>query len=176
VTPPFSHSPFSSRRGRRWHRLPPAWALVIVTTIVLALSLWGQGASTVFAEPADGVRIGTAAYTHTCIDRDELAGVTQAEAGAQSVETQIKIMQIFVAEADSRGLTFCALSRLTRFSGVRYYVRQHPGSYLAYQVDHPREDMLEMAGAVLRGDYPDVRAGAMHFDGSSDGLHIIFRP
>lgn len=109
-----------------------------------------------------------------CHDRDELAGVTNAEAGAQLRGVQLRIMQIFVEEAESRGITFCALSHLTRFSGVRYYVRLHPGSYLERQLNNPPEDLLLMADDVLLHRYPDVTEGARHFDG--DGMRILFRP
>lgn len=109
-----------------------------------------------------------------CHDRDELAGVVNAEAGAQLPDVQLRIMQIFVKEAESRGITFCALSHLTRFSGVRYYVRLHPGSYLERQLNNPPEDLLLMADAVLLHQVEDVTAGMGHWDG--DGMHILFRP
>ncbi len=168
-------SVFSSRRGRRWLTLSPARPLGFLLLFLLAFLAWGRGASTVFAEPADGVRIGIVAYApNVCNDTNELAGVTNAEAGAQLPSVQLRIMQVFVKEAESRGMSFCALSHLTRFSGVRYYVNLYPNSYQAHRLMNPPEDLLLMAEAVLLHRYPDVTEGMGHFDG--DGIRIHFKP
>ena len=35
---------------------------------------------------------------------------------------------------------------------------------------------IEIADGVLMGAYPDIRAGMAHWDGSLDGMRILFRP
>lgn len=44
----------------------------------------------------------------------------------------------------------------------------------AAQCRAPHDWALDMADAVLLGEYPDMTGGNMHWDG--DGQHILFHP
>lgn len=111
-----------------------------------------------------------------CDDREELASVIQAEAFNQPYEAQVAIAQIVKMEADKRGLSVCALTRLTNFVAVRLYAQSHPGSWTARQMDNPLEWSLIIADDVLRNELPDMRQGAMHFDGvDRPGVPIIWQ-
>lgn len=109
-----------------------------------------------------------------CNDRAELAGVLMVEGGAQPTADIIRMGEIIKAEADSRGLTVCALSRFTNFLGVRHYISAHPDSYAARRFASPPEWALDLADGILTDQFEDLRDGAMHFNG--DGQRIIFKP
>ena len=150
------------RRGRRWLALPAAWA----TALFVLLS----------ATPA--LAYAPISESHPieswCNDTRELAGVLMTEGGAQPIDVQIRMAQIIKAEADGRGLSVCALTRLTNFIAVRHYADAHPDSWTARNIDNPPARLIALADAVLRGEYADMRDGAMHFDG--DGMRVTFRP
>lgn len=110
-----------------------------------------------------------------CDDTQTLGGLVEAESGAQPYRVRVAVAQIFKREADSRGLTVCALARFTNFSSVPSYVRAHPQSYQAHQFAYPSEGALQIARAVMLGELEDETGGMMHFD-SHDGLHIEFSP
>lgn len=149
--------------------------LLFLLPMLLALALAPTPAS---AEPPyrppEGSATNRIPPPTVCDDLTELAVVMQAEGGGQDEVTKIRMMQIILAEAAQRGLTVCALSRLTNFLAVRHYARTHPDSWTARQLAYARPESLRLAFDVIMGVYPDLRDGMMHFDG--DGKHIIFRP
>ena len=162
-----------------WERKQQALAIVrVVLSAVLVFIAALLQPATARAETPDGAMLSTTIHNpfpHLCNDRDELAGVTNAEAGAQpDPAIKIAIMQIFVREAEQRGITFCALSHLTHFSSVRPYVRLHPDSYQARQLAYPPEELLQMADDVLHHRLEDVTGGMGHFVG--DGVRIRLEP
>lgn len=111
---------------------------------------------------------------HVCSDVRELAGILMVEGGAQPLPVQITMGQIIVNEARQRGLSVCALSRLTWFVSVRRYAIDHPASWTAKNIDLPSESLLITAQQVIDGNLPDTTGGMGHFDG--DGTRITFRP
>ena len=111
---------------------------------------------------------------HVCSDRDELGGVLFVEGGAQPTADIIRMGQIIRAESEQRGLSICALTRLTNFVSVRHYARANPNSWTARNIDNPPEWILDIASDILTDKYPDLTVGARHFDG--DGTRILFRP
>lgn len=144
---------------------------VLITLALLALAAFLPRPA--YAERPDGA---TAAFTppHYCNDVDELAGVLMVEGGNQPQRDIIRMAQILKAEADARGLTICALTHLTNFTTVRRYADAYPDSYAARQLTAPPDWLIQLSGDVLVGRYEDMRGGATHFDGTPDGMRIVF--
>lgn len=118
-----------------------------------------------------------------CRDRDELAGIVKAEANVEPYQAQLAIAQIVVREAGQRGLTICALDRLTNFVSVRHYAQAHPNSWTAWALAHPDEEHYAAADDALLGLSPPALPGLYHFDGASHGDarevvlgSVVFRP
>ena len=109
-----------------------------------------------------------------CNDVKELSGILMVEGGAQPTRDIIRMAQIIRAESGQRGISICALTRVTNFIAVRHYAEAHPGGWADRNLNNPPEWIIDLAGSVLRGEYEDITEGMGHFDG--DGLHIIFSP
>lgn len=109
-----------------------------------------------------------------CDDRATLAGLVNAESGAQPYRVQVAVAQIFLRYAERNESTICWMARFTGFSSVPAYVRRNPASYQASRFFSPPPELLDMAGQVLRHELADETGGMTNFDGSSDGMSIIF--
>ena len=147
----------------------------VVVTLLLALLLYATRPAVAAAEPADN---SSAYFTipRYCDDRETLAGLVNAESGAQPYHVQVAVAQIFVNYAEQHQSTVCWMARFTNFSSVPAYVRKLPASYQARRFYYPPEELLMLADDVLHHRLPDETNGMMHFKGSADGMRILFRP